>query len=78
MTYSFHNRADRLKVNPYNLPGIDGCPPMTNHSYWKARFEMEGTTAPRNSANPYNVGTMAFTSWQRGHDYVAQLLELAE
>jgi hypothetical protein len=51
---------------------------MTNHSYWKARFEMEGTTAPRNSANPYNVGTMAFTSWQRGHDYVAQLLELAE
>lgn len=73
---AFKNRADRLKRNPHNISGIDGCPAMTVHEYWKARFEMEGATAPSGAANPYNAGTMASDCWQRGRDYVASLLEL--
>lgn len=69
------NRMERLKRNPHNI-NLPGCPAMTNMAYWKARFELQGATASNGAPNPYKYGTLAHESWQRGRDYVANLLEL--
>jgi hypothetical protein len=60
---AMRNRRDRLRINPHNIPGIAGCPPMVNREYWKARFEHEGSIG---LANPYKPGTMAADCWEAG------------
>jgi hypothetical protein len=64
---AYQDRARRIALNPYNLPGIEGAPQMANFELWAARFEREGRDAPRGLPCPYAKGSMAAHRWACGH-----------
>jgi hypothetical protein len=69
LTYA--ERRARLERNPHNIGLASYGGAMCNFDLWRARFEREGEQAAPGAVNPYNAGTMAADSWQRGRAYAA-------